>query len=149
MKKIFSKLTPKNLLVGLMVLIILVLVAEGVYWYELNEKLKKAPEVAKPPLRKESYIEEPVEGLTAKDVVKLGGKVVSVEGNLITLEVKEGTKQIALDKETTFFTTTEGAEEAIEVGGPGAIEVGKEINVVYHRPKEGEIPTALSVLMIY
>lgn len=149
MRRIFSKFTPKNLLIGLATLIILVLVAEGIYWLQINKKLKKAPEVEKTPSREERYIEESVEGLMETDVVKLVGKVVEVKEDSITLEVKEGRKQIALDEETTFFTTTEGAEEAIEVGGRGAIEVGKEINVVYHRPKEGEIPTALSVLMIY
>lgn len=149
MNKIFSRLTFKNLLIGLIVLVILVLAIEGVYWLQLNKKLKETPEAAKPPSRKERWIEEPVEGLTAKDVVKLVGKVVSVEGNLITLEVKEGTRQIALDRETTFFTTFGGATETVEAGGPEAIKVGNEVNVVYQRPKEGEIPTAISVLVIY
>lgn len=131
-----------------MILVVFVLAAEGVYWFQLNKKSKETPETAKLPSRKESYIEEPVEGLVAKDVVKLVGKVVSVEGNLITLEIKEGTKQIVLDKETTYFTTLGGATEAVEASKE-AIKVGNEINVAYRLSKEGEIPTAISVLVIY
>lgn len=149
MKRVFSRFTPKNILISLAVLIILVLVAEGIYWLQINKKLKKASEIEKPFSIEERYIEEPVEGLIEGNVVKLAGKVVEVEENLITLEVKEGRKQIALDEETTFFTTVEGANEAIEAGGPGVIEIGKEINVVYQRPKEGEVPIAISVLGIY
>jgi len=149
MNKILSKLTSKNLLIGLAVFILLVLSAEGVYWLSINKKLKKASEIEKPPSRKERYVEEPVVGLVAEDVIKLMGKVKEIKGNLITLEVKEETKQIAMNKETTFFTTLGRSTKAVEAGGPSAIKIEKEVNVVYHRPKEGEMPTAISVLVIY
>lgn len=140
----------KRLLIGLVTLIVLILGAEGVYWWYLNQKPKSSPAPVEEK-REEKYQEEITTNPEGESLGKILGKVKGIEGNFFTLEVKGGTKEFTLTEETTFFTTFEKASEESEVvkGGKGAIQPGKEVYVVYHLPQPGEIPKVLSVLVIY
>lgn len=111
----------------------------GYYWFIIRPQRVETAQFA----------ERPVEAERApEDHLQLTAKVKAVKSDKLLLETKSGLKEVAIDDRTSFFTFT-GAGNVAHGEGVEVVEVGKEVEVVYPKPAEGEIPTALSVLVIY
>lgn len=104
--------------------------------------------VVRPQKANAGYVERPVEaeGVPEEEEhLQLSAKVKAVRSDGLLLETKDGLKEVAIDERTSFFVFTGG--NVVEGEGIESVEVGKEVEVVYPKPAEGEIPTAISVLV--
>lgn len=109
----------------------------GYYWFIIRPQRETA-----------QFIERPVEAEGApEDHFQLTARVRAVKSNKLLLEVKGGLKEVAINKRTSFFTLTT-AGNVVKGAGVEVVEVGKEVEVVYPKPAAGEMPVALSVLVI-
>lgn len=109
----------------------------GYYWFVVRPQGKETAQ----------FVERPVEAEGApEDHLQLSARLRGIKSDRLLLEVKGGLKEVAIDERTSFFTFT-ATGEVVKGEGIEIFEVGKEVEVVYPKPAEGEIPIALSVLV--